>query len=63
LIEPVTVRPGGTLADVKVAASANGPFSIILEGKTEGKLLGRSHPITIDVSAAPERREVVTNDE
>jgi hypothetical protein len=63
LIEPVTVRPGGTLADVKVAASANGPFSIILEGKTEGKLLGRSHPITIDVSAVPERREVVTNDE
>lgn len=63
VIEPVTVRSGGTLADVKVAASAKGPFSIILEGKTEGKLLGRSHPIIIDVNAAPERREVVTNDE
>ena len=56
-VEPVTVQPGGTLADVKVTASSEAPVPVVLEATTAGKVLGKSNPILIDpaarVAAAP----------
>ena len=48
VVEPVTVPAGATLAEVKVQLSTNAPGSIVLEGVTAGKVLGKSHPILID---------------
>jgi hypothetical protein len=56
-IEPVTVRPGSTLADLKIAASGKGPFSAIIEGVCDGKVLARSHPLEIEVRTTRSRNE------
>jgi len=57
-VEPVEVRPGGTLAEIKVTAAIEKPVSIILEAFTAGKLIGQSHPIVIDPAARAARTEV-----
>jgi hypothetical protein len=56
-IEPVEVRAGATLADLIITASGPGPFSAIIEGISEGKVLGQSHPVEIEVRAARSRNE------
>jgi hypothetical protein len=50
-VEPAVVPPGGTLADVKVTTSSEAPVVIVLEATTEGRVLGKSHPIVIDPAA------------
>lgn len=47
VVEPVTVAPSSTVAMVKVTSTMNRPATVVLVGKTEGKLLGKSHPIVI----------------
>jgi hypothetical protein len=56
-IEPKTVQPGATLADLRVRASGPGPFSAIIEGTADGRVLGRSHPIEFEVRAGRSRNE------
>ena len=53
-IEPVTIRAGATLADLKIATTSagGGPFSAIIEGVADGKVLGRTRPLEIEVRAA-----------
>src|SRR5262249_23572516 len=57
-VEPVTVRPGGTLADVKINASLDKAIPVVLEASTAGKVIGQSHPIVLDPAARPGRAEV-----
>ncbi len=45
VVEPATVAPGGTLAEVEVRAA--GRASLTLVGKVGGKTIGYSHPIAI----------------
>src|SRR5258708_33819472 len=45
-VDPVTVEPGGTLAEVKV--TADGRASVTLVGKVGGKVIGNSHPMPIE---------------
>jgi hypothetical protein len=56
-IEPVAVRPGATLADLKVTAAGAGPFSAIIEGVAGGKVIGRSHPVEFEIRAGRGRNE------
>jgi len=58
-IESVTIRPGATLADMKITAKAGGPgpLSAIIEGVAEGKVLGRTRPLEIEVRAGRARNE------
>jgi hypothetical protein len=51
VVEPAVVAAGGTLAEIHVTAPSPGPVSIVLQGKTNGQVLGRSHPIVIDPKA------------
>jgi len=62
VVESVTIPAGGTLADVKVIASTAAPVTIVLEGATAGKVLGKSHPILIDTAARAAAAQV-TSDE
>jgi hypothetical protein len=62
-IDPVTVRPGATLADLKVAASGKGPFTVVLEGSSDGKVLGQSHPIAVQIGGPRSARQVASDDE
>lgn len=62
VVEPATLQPGGTLVELKVSASIESPASIVLEGTTAGKVLGRSHPILIDPAARAAAAQV-TSDE
>ena len=57
-VAPVTVAPGGTLAEIEVTNSAAGPKSLTLVGKVGGKAIGYSHPITIDDKGKSEGKEV-----
>jgi hypothetical protein len=61
-IPPVTVRAGATLADLKIAATGKGPFSAIIEGVSAGKVLGRTHPLEIEVRATRARNEERSDD-
>ena len=61
-VETVTVRPGGTLADIKVTAAIEKPVSIVLEAVTGGKVIGRSHPIVVDPAARAGRAEVAVDE-
>jgi hypothetical protein len=63
VIEPVTVRAGSTLADLKIAATGKGPFSAIIEGVAGGKVLARSHPIEIEMRANRSRSEERTDED
>jgi hypothetical protein len=47
-LEPVTVRAGGTLADVKFKAAGQSAVTIVLEGRVGDRILGRTHPIVLD---------------
>jgi hypothetical protein len=62
-IEPVTVRAGATLADLKISATGRGPFSAIIEGVSDGKVLGRSFPVEFEKRARRGRNEERSNDE
>ena len=62
-VETATVRPGGTLADIKVAAEIEKPVSIVLEAVTAGKVIGQSHPIVVDPAARAGRTEVAIDRE
>ena len=61
-VETVTVRPGGTLADIRVAAEIEKPVSIVLEAFTAGKLIGQSHAIVIDPAPRAGRTEVAIDE-
>ncbi len=57
IVEPAIVQPSTTVATLNVTSSVNAPASIVLIGRTEGKQLGKSHPIVIapaEESAATE---------
>jgi len=62
MIEPAMVQPGATLADLKVTATSEKPFSIVLEGRTAGKLLAKSHPILIDTAARAAAPQVISDE-
>ena len=53
IVEPAIVQPSTTVATLNVTSSVNGPASIVLVGKTEGKQLGKSHPIVIAPAEGP----------
>ncbi len=57
-VQSATVRPGGTLAALKVTSRGGPPVKIVLEGVAAGKILGASHPIVIDAAAKPAKQEV-----
>src|SRR5262249_51864529 len=52
-VEPATVSPGGATAELKITNSAEKPVRLMLVGRAGGKLLGYSHPITIDPTVKP----------
>ncbi len=57
LVEPATVDPSSTVALVKVTSTRDRPATVVLVGKTEGRVIGKSHPIVIapgGQTAAPE---------
>ena len=57
IVEPAVVQPSTTLATLNVRSSMSAPASIVLVGRTEGRQLGKSHPIVIapaEESAATE---------
>jgi hypothetical protein len=58
VVEPATVAPGGTLADVQIVNSAERPTSLTLVGKVGGKTIGYSHPILVDARAAVAAKEI-----
>jgi hypothetical protein len=60
IVEPVTVAPGGTLAEVKVTNGSEGRASLTLVGKVAGKPIGYSHPIAIE--AAKPAAQVVADE-
>jgi hypothetical protein len=47
VVEPATVQAGTTLAELKVTSSAVRPATVVLIGKSAGKVLGKSNPIVI----------------
>ena len=53
IVEPAIVQPSTTVATLNVSSSVNAPASIVLVGKTEGKQLGKSHPIVIAPAEEP----------
>jgi len=61
-VEPATVRPGGTLASVKVGAAIEKPVPIVLEAVTAGRVIGQTHPILIDPAARSGRTEGPTDE-
>jgi hypothetical protein len=61
-VEPATIRGSATTADVKVTSSLERPVAVVLIGKAEGKLLGRSHPILIDPSRKSASQEADSED-
>ena len=57
IVEPAVVQPSTTVTTLNVTSSVSAPASIVLIGRTEGKQLGKSHPIVIalaEESAATE---------
>jgi hypothetical protein len=56
-VEPATVPPSTTVATLQVTSSANDPATIVLIGKTEGKQLGKSHPIVVAPAKKPAATE------
>jgi Bacterial pre-peptidase C-terminal domain len=56
VVEPATVQGSATTAVVKVTSTVDRPAAVVLVGKADGRLLGKSHPIVIDPSGktAPE---------
>ena len=62
MIEPNTIRPGATQASLKISASGPGPYSVMIEGVADGKVLGRTAPISVEVRAGRPRNEDRSND-
>jgi hypothetical protein len=56
-VEPATVPPSTTVATLRVTSSASDAASIVLIGRTEGKQLGRSHPIVVAPAQTPATTE------
>jgi hypothetical protein len=56
-VEPATVPPSTTVATLRVTSSASDAASIVLIGRTEGKQLGRSHPIVVAPAKTPATTE------
>jgi len=50
VVEPAMVQGSATTAVVKVTSLVDRPASVVLVGKADGRLLGKSHPIVIDPS-------------
>jgi len=63
VVEPATIQAGGTLADVRVTAPADAPVTIVLEGTTGGRVLGKSHPILIDTAARAAVAQVISDED
>ena len=61
-VETVTVRPGGTLADIKVTAEIEKPATIVLQARTAERRIGQSHRIVVDPAAQSGRTEAVVDD-
>jgi len=57
IIEPAIVQPGMTVGELKVTTTAEKPATIVLVGKTGGKVLGKSHPIVISPGEQTSRQE------
>ena len=53
IVEPAVVQPSTTVTTLNVTSSVSAPASIVLIGKTEGKQLGKSHPIVIALAKKP----------
>lgn len=52
-VEPATVAPGVTLAEIQVTNAAGEAASLTLVGKVAGRTIGYSHPIAIDSAVKP----------
>ena len=63
VVEPATVQGSATTAVVKVTSTMDRPASVILVGKADGRLLGKSHPIVIDPSGKTASQEANESDE
>jgi pre-peptidase len=63
VVEPAIVQGSATTAVVKVTSTAQHPTSVVLVGKVDGKLLGKSHPILIDPSGKTATQEASEGDE
>jgi hypothetical protein len=62
VLEPATVAPGGTLAEVQITNSAEKPVSLTLVGKVGGKTIGHSHPILVDAKTPAAAKEVADDE-
>ena len=63
VVEPATVQGSATTAVVKVTSTMDHPASVVLVGKADGRLLGKSHPIVIDPSGKTASQEANDSDE
>jgi hypothetical protein len=62
-VEPAIVEGSATTAIVKVTSTMDHPASVVLLGKANGRLLGKSHPIVIDPSGKTMSQEANDSDE
>ncbi len=63
VVEPATVQGSATTVVVKVTSTMDHPASVVLVGKADGRLLGKSHPIVIDPSGKTASQEANDSDE
>jgi len=63
IVEPATVQGSATTTVVKVTSTVNRPASVVLVGKADGRLLGKSHPIVIDPTGKTASQEANESDE
>ena len=56
-VEPALLQPSTTVATLNVTSSVSAPASIVLIGRTEGRQLGKSHPIVIAPAEDPATAE------
>jgi len=60
-VEPVIVPAGVARAEVKVKSSGDAPGVLVLAGKIDGKIIGRSHPVVIE-KARKKMAEVISDE-
>jgi hypothetical protein len=46
-MQPVSVPPASTRADLKLRASATAPGDFLLVGRVNGNVIGKSHPVRV----------------
>jgi len=63
VVEPATVQGSATTTVVKVTSTMDHAASVVLVGKANGRLLGKSHPIVIDPSGKTASQEANESDE